>query len=217
MARRTRQSGARRTPQRSRSAVPARQRRPLYEFKPDPIDAGWLKKLYMTRLQRLTLLKWTLFALVCVVLLVIQDVILSQIHIFGATTDLAPAAILLICVLAGSEQGSLFVLIASTVYWFSGSAPGAYVIALMSFFGIGAALFRQTFWHRSLGSIWLCTAMAIVLYEMGVFLAGILLGLTQWIRVFRFLFTGVSSALLMIPLYPLVYKIGQIGGQTWKE
>ncbi len=214
MARRTQPSGTRR---RRRAAAPARQRRPLYEFKPDPIDAGWLKKLYMTRLQRLTLLKWALFALVCVVLLVIQDVVLSQLHLFGATTDLAPAAILLICVLAGSETGSLFVLIASVFYWFSGSAPGAYVIALMSFFGIGAALFRQMFWHRSLGSIWLCAAMAIILYELGIFLAGILLGLTQWIRVFRFLITGVSSALLMIPLYPLVYKIGQIGGQTWKE
>ena len=32
-----------------------------------------------------------------------------------------------------------------------------------------------------------------------------------------FLLTGIYSSLLLIPLYPLIHRIGLIGGNTWKE
>ena len=67
-----------------------------YEFKPDKEGSGILSKLYITRRQRLTLLRWTLYALVILVLSLVQDVILSRIGIRGATTDLVPAGILLL-------------------------------------------------------------------------------------------------------------------------
>ena len=41
--------------------------------------------------------------------------------------------------------------------------------------------------------------------------------LTLWSRLGTFLLNGVFSAAAMIPLYPLIYKIGLIGGITWKE
>lgn len=211
---RNRRSG--RTAKRSSSIV-SRSRRRKYEFKPDEKGASWLKRLYLTRLQRLTLLKWGLYALVCVLLLVIQDVIMSRLSFYGATTDLVPAAILLITVLVGSEYGSIFVLTASTLYWCAGSSPGAYCIALMCFFGIFATLFRQVYWRRGFSSTVLCAGVALMLYELSVFLAGMLMGLTLWDRVFRFLLTGAMSWLIMLPLYPLAYKIGQIGGEPWKE
>ena len=50
----------------------------------------------MTRLQRMTLLKWGTYALTGVALLVIQDVIMSEMRISGATTDLPVAFILLV-------------------------------------------------------------------------------------------------------------------------
>ena len=64
-----------------------------YEFKPDRKNTHFLKQLYMTRLQRLQILKWSLYAALCIGLLVIQDVIMSQFHISGATTDLVVAAV----------------------------------------------------------------------------------------------------------------------------
>ena len=220
MARDSRSSRAsRNTPPRRRktASVFSRPRRSAYEFKPDSAGTSWLKRLYLTKLQRLNMLKWGLYALVCVLMLVIQDVIMSKFSFFGSTTDLVPAAILLITVLVGSEYGSIFVLVASTFYWFSGSAPGAYCVALLCFFGIFATLFRQFHWQRNLGSIVVCAGVALILYELGVFLAGILLGLTLWIRFFRFLITALMTCLILLPLYPLVYKIGQIGGEPWKE
>lgn len=198
----------------SQSHQPLRRK---YEFKPDSTGATWLKKLYLTRQQRLGLLKWSLYALLCVLFLVIQDVIMSRISILGATTDLAPMMILLITVLLGSEYGSTFVLVASTLYWFTGSAPGAYTIAIMSFLGIFATLLRQLHWRRSLGSIVITAGTALLLYELGVFLAGILIGLTRWDRIGYFVLTALLSWVVMVPLYPLTYKIGQIGGEPWKE
>ena len=195
----------------------SRLRQPKYEFRPDTLGSGWLKRLYMTRLQRLNILKWFLYALLCVLLLVLQDVILSRFQVLGATTDLAPAAILLISVLVGAEYGSIFVLVASTLYWFSGSAPGAYCIALLCFASIAVSLFRQAYWRRGFSSTVLCAGVALMIYETGVFLAGMLLGLTQWGRFYRFALTGAMSWAVMLPLYPLCFKIGLIGGQPWKE
>ena len=57
----------------------------------------------------------------------------------------------------------------------------------------------------------------MILYELGVFSVGVFLELTRWGRLMSFLLTGIYSAALMIPLYPLFYKIGLIGGSTWKE
>lgn len=194
-----------------------RRRKQKYEFKPDPKGTNFLKKLYMTRLQRLQILKWGCYALLCVTLLVIQDVILSRFRLFGATTDLAVTIIFLIAIYEGTETGSLFALIASTLYWFSGSPPGPYVIAFITILTVGITLFRQMFWRRSFGSTALCSGIAIFAYELVLFTAGIFMGLTIWSRVFVYLRTALYSCIVMLALYPLVRVISRIGGSTWKE
>jgi hypothetical protein len=188
-----------------------------YEFKPDKKQATFLKRLYMTRLQRLQLLKWVLLCAACVGALVIQDVIMSRIHISGATTDLAVCMILLIGLYEGTENGSLFALIASIVYLFSGSSPGPVCIGLITTLTVGINLVRQNLWQRSFGSIMLCTGVAVMLYEMGTFVSGLVSGLTIFSRMGVFFLTGVLTCITMLPMYPLVRAISKIGGDTWKE
>lgn len=192
-------------------------KKPKYEFKPDKKQSTFLKRLYMTRLQRLTITKWVLLCAACVGALVIQDVIMSRIHWSGATTDLAVCMILLISFYEGTENGSLFALIASIVYLFSGSSPGPACIGLITSLTIGINLVRQTLWQRSFGSIMLCTGVAIMCYEMGVFVVGLASGLTIFARAGVFFLTGVFTCLTMLPMYPLVRSISKIGGDTWKE
>ena len=192
-------------------------RRPKADFKPDSQDSSLLKLLHMTQAQRNTLLKWGLYIAVIVVLCTIQDVIMSHVRIFGATTDLAVCAILLITVIEGIDVGSIFVLIASCLFYFSGSSPGPMSVGLMTFLGIGACLFRQMYWHRNKGSIVLSAGLALMLYELCNFIVGIATGLTRWDRLGIFLTTGLLSIAVMIPLYSLINRIGQIGGNTWKE
>ena len=187
------------------------------DFKPDVRKATWIKTRKLTKLQQLRLIRWTLYVLTTVLAVVLQDVIMSQFSIFGATTDLPACAILLITVMEGTEVGSVFVLLASVLYYFSGNAPTAWCIGLLSVFGIGATLFRQMFWHRSKGSIVLCSAIALTCYELGLFTVGLTNGLTHWGRLPAFAMTAVFSCLVLIPLYSLIYKIGLIGGNIWKE
>ena len=191
--------------------------RPRSDFKPDSQDSGILKMLHLTQAQRDLYLKWGLYIAILVVMCMIQDVIMSQVTIFGATTDLAVCAILLITVIEGIDVGSIFVLVASCLYYFSGSSPGPISVGLMTFLGIGACLFRQMYWHRNRASIVLCAGLALMLYELGNFTVGLLSELTRWDRLGSFAVTGLLSIAVMIPLYSLVNRIGQIGGNTWKE
>ena len=193
----------------------ARRKQP--DFKPDRRNVSLPRMFHVTQVQRLRLLKWGLYILTCILMLTIQDVIMSGVRIFGATTDLAVCVILLITVIEGVEIGSLFVLIASTLYYFSGSAPGPYCIALLCFIGIGATLVRQAWLRRTKLSIVFSAGLALTLYELGLYIVGMGMGLTRWDRIFSFLLTAAYSWAVMIPLYSLINKIGLIGGTSWKE
>ena len=187
------------------------------EFKPDPRQSSLSGLFHVTQLQKQRMLKWTLYVLTGILLLTIQDVIMSRVSIFGATTDLPVVFILLITVIEGVDVGSLFVLFTSTIYYFSGSAPGPYCIGLLCAVGIIATLLRQAYLRRTKASIVICAGIALTIYEMGLFVVGIGLGLTRWDRVFSFLITAGYSFGVMVLLYPLINKIGLIGGTTWKE
>ena len=207
----------RRRPSRSAYRPAPRPKRSQYEFKPDPKGTNFFKKLYLTQVQRLKLLKWGLYALLCLFLLVIQDSMLSAFRFCGATTDLAAAVIILIAIHEGLEKGGLFALVASTIYWCAGSAPGPYTIAFITILTIGANYFRQSIWRRNFGSTGLCTAVTILVYELAVFGVGIFQGLTIWARLGVFILTAILSILVMFPVYFAVRAIGKIGGDSWTE
>ena len=187
------------------------------EFKPDSLENSFLTKIYMTKLQRLHFLKWFSLIMLCIGLLAIQDVIMSRVSFWGATTDLIPCVLLLIAVMEGANIGSIFILVSSVLYQFSGFSPGPFCVGLLTVFGILATLFRQAYWHRNRNSIILCAGLSLMLYEIGVYAVGVILHLTNWYRFPVFLITGVLSWIIMIPLYPLIDRIGQIGGNTWKD
>lgn len=187
------------------------------DFRPDKTGAGLLSKLYLTKLQRQSLLRWFLFALVILVLSVLQDVIFWRLRLVGVSVDLVPCAILLICVMLGTETGSVFTLAASLLYLFSGTSPGYYVMALLVLLGVLAAVIRQGYLQKGFGSALLCTGCAMVLYELTVFTVTLVMGLTRADRLGAFILTGALSALLIPVLYPILNGIDKIGGESWKD
>jgi hypothetical protein len=207
----------RRVPQKQSLLSRLLELRPKPDFKPDSEKTDVLKLLHLTKAQRDTYLKWGLYIALIVILCMIQDVIMSQVSIFGATTDLAVCAIFLIGLYEGTENGSLFALLASIVYLFSGSSPGAQCVAMIACPVVGLNLMRQSYWRRSGGSILLCTCAGIVIYEMLNFLFGIFVGNTIWARAGVFLLVAILTCICAFPLYPLVKLISKIGGDTWKE
>lgn len=188
-----------------------------HEFRPDKSGSGLLSRLYLTRLQRLSALKWLLYSLTVLILSVLQDVVLCDLYVYGATTDLVPCAILMVCVLEGVDNGSLFTLIAALVYLFSGSSPGYHILVLLPVLGIGASIFRQSLLRKSFSATVLCAGVALILYELIIFGMALFLNLTHPGRFSVALITWGLSFAVMPLLYPILASIGKIGGETWKE
>ena len=188
-----------------------------YVFKPDKPRSGLLNKLFLTRLQRRDLLKWTLYTIVLIVLSVLQDVIFSRFRLLGGTTDLVVVGIFLICLTEGVEKGSVFTLVASFCYLFSGTAPGFYCVPFITILAILVTIFRQALLQKGFLAALLCAAAALLVYEMLLFALGLFLGLTFLDRYQGFLIT-TGLTLIAIPVfYPIIRSISTIGGETWKD
>lgn len=188
-----------------------------YEFKPDKITLSVFHKLYLTKQQRLTILRWVLFGLVLLVLSLLQDVILCQVDIFGATTDLVPCAIFLTCMLLGTQKGCVYALISACLFQFSGSGPGYHAIAIITILCIAGAMARQSWLRKGFGSCLLCAGACLFLYEYTVFFIGLLLGQTAPGRIAVPLVTSLLSLLSVPALYPILRATQKIGGESWKD
>ena len=187
------------------------------EFRPDPTGFDVAGKLYLTKQQRMALVKWLLYSAVCILGLVLQDCMLAQVHLLGGSFELVPALVILICVLEGCENGCVFALAASLTYAFSGSAPGRYCIVYLTLAAVLAAAFRQSYLRRDAGSELICVGGAMVLYELAVFVTGVFLELTYSGRWPVFLLTAVLSTLAVGLVYRPIKYVGMIGGNVWKE
>lgn len=188
-----------------------------YEFKPDKTDSGILNKLYLTKTQRQVFLKWALYALLVLVLSVVQDVVLCRLRIMGATTDLVPFAIFLVCLTEGSQRGCVFVLLASAAYMFSNPGEEYFAMPLITVTALVVTMFRESYLQKSLGTQLLCLAVCMAIYEGLSFAAGLLWGLTYPGRWVGFAVTAALTMAAVPVVYPAAAAIGKIGGETWKE
>ena len=188
-----------------------------YEFQPDKPYATWLSKLQLTRQQQKRLLKWALYALLLVVLSVVQDVVLCRLRINGGTTDLGPCAIFLICFIEGTQRGSVFALVASFCYLRSGSAPGPHVLVLITVLAAASTALYQAYLRPGFPATLLCLTLCMTLYELGVFAFCMLLEQVSFDRYMSFVVPAVLSLVAVPILYPVMRAIRFVGGETWKE
>ena len=188
-----------------------------YEFRPDPEGSGNFEKLLLSQRQRHGLLRWTLFGALCVLALLVQDTMLYRLNIAGAGTDLVPCVILMITCLQGAEQGCVFSLVASLLYYFSGSAPGPYVVPLITVFAVLAVIFRQACLRQGFFSILISTGLGMLCYEMVLFGIGLFLKHTLPQLALAMVLTAVLSLAAVPVAYPVARAISKIGGETWKE
>ena len=188
-----------------------------YEFKPDKPTSGLFSKLLLTQKQRRSVLKWVLYALLLLILSILQDVLLCRMRLFGATLELIPCVIFLICVMEGLEQGSVFALCASSVYLFSGSAAGYHSIVLITALGVGVTFFRQSYLRKGFSAAMLCTTAATLVYQLVAFAVSLFLSQTTLGRLGAFTFGTVLSLAAAPILYPVINIISTIGGEAWKE
>jgi hypothetical protein len=187
------------------------------EFRPDREGTGQLNKLWPTPKQQLRALRWLLYGLICLVGLLLQDVLLYRVNILGGCTDVVPCIVIMVAVMQGAESGSVFALLLSLMYYFSGSSAGFYVIPLLTAVAVFAAMFRQAFLRQGFFTLLLCSAMGMCLYELILFGVNLFMKLTVMDRAGAALMTAVLSLLAVPVLYPVLLAIGKLGGTTWKE
>lgn len=188
-----------------------------YEFKPDKSGTGFFSKLYLTPKQRKSILRWALYGLVLLVLSVAQDVVLCHVDILGATTDLVPCGIFLICLVEGSEKSCIFSLIASALYVFSGSSQGYYCMVFIVFLAILFSIFRQAFLQKGFLATLLCAALSLLVYGYLNFAMALFLGKTiasGWLA--PLICVGLNLPAIVV-LYPICSAIETLGGNTWNE
>ena len=161
--------------------------------------------------------KWSLYSILLLVLSLIQDVVLCKLDVRGSTTELVPVGIFMICILEGAESGSIFALIASLLYLFSGSAAGPYSMLFITALAIGVTIFRQAYLQKDFASVVLCTVVGLLLYELAVFAMGLFLDYTIPGRIVGFCITALLSAVAAPILYPIAVAIRSLGGEVWKE
>ena len=195
----------------------AKKKLPKFEFKPDPTGSDHRKIFQLSNHQRSRILKWSLYILLAVAALLMQDTILSRVRIAGATTDLFVGTVLMIAMLEGAERGGLFALLGSLFYYYSGSAPGVYVVILLTVAATIGSLYRQGYWSQSMSSTLLCTFLSLLCYELVLMFIGVLMNLTMLRRAGVFCTTALLTTIALVPLYYLARGIGQIGGELWKE
>ena len=192
-------------------------RRKNADFRPDSQRQDWTQRLYLSPQQQRRYLKWALLSLLSVVALVLQDVLFARMSLFGATVDMVPTVLFMICVIHGAESGAVFMLVGALIYWFSGSAPGVYVILLIPVLGTVAAAFCQAYLRKGFRTTLMCTAAALVAYETVSFLASLLLGVTRFGRAYVMVISTALSLLTLPAVFLLVWGICKIGGDSWKE
>ena len=146
-----------------------------------------------------------------------QDVLLYRVNILGGCTDVVPCIVIMVAVMQGAESGSVFALLLSLMYYFSGSSAGFYVIPLLTAVAVFAAMFRQAFLRQGFFALLLCSAMGMCLYELILFGVNLFMKLTVMDRAGAALMTAVLSLLAVPVLYPVLLAIGKLGGTTWKE
>lgn len=188
-----------------------------YDFRPDPASSGNLDKIFLTQHQRFSLWRWTLYGLLVLLGLIVQDVVLYRVDYQGAGTDLVPCLIMMITALEGGESGCIFALISSLFYYFSGSAPGPQVIPMITVLAVLAAIFRQACLRRGFFSILLCTAGGMFLYELLLFAISWFMGYLPYERMQVMLMTAGLTMAAVPVAYPVARVIGKIGGEPWKE
>ena len=172
-----------------------------------------LKHLHLTRRQWLGVLRWTLYSLLLLFVLLAQTIILSRTPIFGA--KLAPVSVVLICVCIreGAEKGGLFALLGSLFWYMSGADYGNLSVAILPVGAIFAALLCRTVFSQRLLSTVLCCFVICLFNDLAVFAFKLLLEKLALRNLWTVLLPCTFLTMLAVPpVYLAVKLISRIGG-----
>ena len=96
-----------------------------------------LKYFHLTKRQWQGILKWSLYGLLTLLVLLFQTSVLAKAPVLGTKLAPLPALIVCVCVREGPEKGGIYAILASLFWCFSGADFGNLSVAVIP---IGAML-----------------------------------------------------------------------------
>ena len=174
-----------------------------------------LKHVHLTKTQWKSILKWSLYALVYLLVLVLQGVVLGKLPVFGAKLSPLPLYLVIVCIREGPERGGLFVLLGTLLWYLSGADYGNLSLAILPIGSILAAILCRAVLTVRLMSTWVCCLLISLIHESLIFAFKLILppGISPdyYLRV---LVPGVLLSLVTVPLMYFAAKaISRIGVQ----
>ena len=173
------------------------------------------KYFHLTKLQWQSILKWSLYGLLTLLVLLLQTVVLSKLPVWGAKLTPLPALIVCVCVKEEPEKGGVYAILASLLWCLSGADFGNHSVAVIPVGAmLSAVLCRAVLTLRFVPTALCCLAVTL-LNAAAIFLFKLILPPTVALENFwRVLLPGVGLSMAFVPLhYGLVKLIGRIGVQ----
>lgn len=157
-------------------------------------------------------LMWGLYALLFLLVMLVQEVALGRQRFFGTKVNLLPMTIALIAMHLGHEVGGLFGLLAGTFWCMTGADDGSAAILTWTVVGIAAGyVCDAVLSRRFLPALGLSLA-ALLFHEGAVFILNVLLADAAWSMGLWVLVTAGLSLLACPVLYLLCRAIGKVVG-----
>ena len=171
------------------------------------------KYFHLTKRQWQGILKWSLYGLLTLLVVLLQTVVLSQIPVWGIKLTPLPALIVCVCVREGPEKGGLYAVLAALLWCLSGADFGNLSLAVIPVGAIlSAVLCRAVLTLRFLPTVLCCLAVTL-LNALVIFAFKLILPPTVALEnLWRVLLPGVLLSMAFVPLhYALVKLISRIG------
>ena len=163
-----------------------------------------LDKLYITPKQWLHILRWTLYALLFLLAMMLQTVVFGNHTFLGVQPNFVPVVITCVCLREGPERGGLFALLTSLFWCLSGVDEGSVSIAVLTVVPVvGSVLCRSVLANRFLP----CLAITLVTLFTEQTVIFLLKYFTGTVDGSRFLTVLIPSVLVTALAQPAVYLL----------
>ena len=172
-----------------------------------------LKYFHLTKLQWKGILKWSLYGLLTLLVLLLQTVVLSKQTGLAVKPALLPALVVCVCVREGPEKGGVYAILAALFWCLSGADYGNLSVAVIPIGAmLSAVLCRAVLTLRFLPTALCCLAVSLinasVIFAFKLILPPTVALENYWLV----LLPGVGIAMAFVPIhYVLVKLISRIG------
>ena len=135
-----------------------------------------LDKLYITPRQWLQILRWTLYSLLFLSVMMVQTVVLGNRTVFGTHPSFVPIVITCVCLREGAERGGLFALLASLFWFLTGADTGSVSIFVLTALPVCASLVCRAYLTQRYLPCLLTCLITLFVNHTAIFLIKLYLG-----------------------------------------